>query len=175
MTGRARLGRRPSRPPQFRRVALRREGFARRCPLGEKQLFLRSRLRCRGRRLEPPTRDPLEWAAARRRVGAIADWASAVRTSDEATEPHRRVSRFAALGTSLREGLQLLGYPDFGLWLFRSPRLFVAVRCGPLGQNGRGGHSHNDQLTVEINIDGVDRVADPGTYLYAAFGAAGGT
>jgi hypothetical protein len=125
----------------------------------------------RGRRLEPPTRDPLEWAAARRRVGAIADWASAVRTSDEATEPHRRVSRFAALGTSLREGLQLLGYPDFGLWLFRSPRLFVAVRCGPLGQNGRGGHSHNDQLTVEINIDGVDRVADPGTYLYTPLSA----
>jgi hypothetical protein len=120
----------------------------------------------RGRRLGRPTGESLEWPADRCRVGTDADWASAVRASEAATEPRRRATRFTATGGSLREGLELFGYPDFGLWLFRSPRLFLAVRCGPLGQNGRGGHSHNDQLTVELSVDGVDRVADPGTYLY---------
>jgi hypothetical protein len=120
----------------------------------------------RGRSLRRLTHEPLEWPAARCRVGTDADWASAVRASEDATEPRRRAIHFTAAGASLREGLELLGYPDFGLWLFRSPRLFLAVRCGPLGQNGRGGHSHNDQLTVEVTIDGVDRVADPGSYLY---------
>jgi len=120
----------------------------------------------RGRSFARPTGDPLVWGGARNRVGSDAEWTGAVRASEDAVEPRRRVTRFAVAGASLREGLELLGYPDFGLWLFRSPRLFLAVRCGPLGQNGRGGHSHNDQLSVEVNIDGVDRVADPGTYLY---------
>jgi hypothetical protein len=105
-------------------------------------------------------------SAAGRRVGTQADWALAVRASENATGPKRRTASFESPGASLREGLELFGYPDFGLWLFRSRRLFLAVRCGPLGQNGRGGHSHNDQLAVEIAIDGVDRVADPGSYLY---------
>jgi hypothetical protein len=104
--------------------------------------------------------------AARRRVGTQADWALAVRASENATGSKRSTASFELPGASLREGLELFGYPDFGLWIFRSRRLFLAVRCGPLGQNGRGGHSHNDQLAVEIAIDGVDRVADPGTYLY---------
>ncbi len=104
--------------------------------------------------------------AAHRRVGTQADWALAVRASENAAGSKRRTASFESPGAGLREGLELFGYPDFGLWLFRSRRLFLAVRCGPLGQNGRGGHSHNDQLAVEIVIDGVDRVADPGSYLY---------
>lgn len=71
-------------------------------------------------------------------------------------------------GPSLRDGLELFGYADFGLWIFRSARLFLAVRCGPLGQAGRGGHDHNDQLSIELSIDGQDWLADPGTYLYTA-------
>lgn len=35
-----------------------------------------------------------------------------------------------------------------------------------MGQNGNGGHAHNDQLSIELNVDGVDIVTDPGTYLY---------
>ena len=73
-----------------------------------------------------------------------------------------------APGGDLRRGLRLSGFPDFGLWLFRSDRLFLAVRCGPLGHGGRGAHDHNDQLAIELTIDGVDWVADPGSYLYTA-------
>jgi hypothetical protein len=63
-------------------------------------------------------------------------------------------------------GLTTYAYPDFGLYIWRSPRFFLSVRCGPVGQNGNGGHAHNDQLAIELNIDGEDWIADPGTYLY---------
>ena len=64
------------------------------------------------------------------------------------------------------EGLRPIAYPHFGLFIWRNARSFIAVRCGPIGQNGNGGHAHNDQLTVEIEIDGVPWARDPGTYLY---------
>ncbi|MBC8267476.1 MAG: alginate lyase family protein [Rhodospirillaceae bacterium] len=63
-------------------------------------------------------------------------------------------------------GLTVFSYPDFGLFIWRSSRFFMSVRCGPVGQNGNGGHAHNDQLAIELNIDGEDWIADPGTYLY---------
>jgi hypothetical protein len=69
-------------------------------------------------------------------------------------------------GQNLKEGMELYGYPDFGLFIFRSKRMYVAVRCGPVGQSGFGGHAHNDQLGLELSIDGIDQWADPGTYLY---------
>ncbi len=74
----------------------------------------------------------------------------------------------AVPGGDLDDGLTSVAYPDFGVFLFRSRRLFLAVRCGSIGQNGRGGHAHNDQLAVELAIDGEDWIADPGSYLYTA-------
>ena len=64
------------------------------------------------------------------------------------------------------DALQSHAYTDFGLYLFRSPRVFVAVRCGPIGQEGFGGHAHNDQLSVVLQIDGRDLISDPGVYRY---------
>ncbi|NQU56341.1 MAG: heparinase II/III-family protein [Rhodospirillales bacterium] len=68
--------------------------------------------------------------------------------------------------TNVMNDLATYAYPDFGLYIWRSERFFLSVRCGPVGQNGNGGHAHNDQLEIELNIDGEDWVADPGTYLY---------
>jgi hypothetical protein len=78
------------------------------------------------------------------------------------------VTRFPAGGASLRDGLETYAYPDFGLYLFRSKRLYLAIRCGPVGQNGNGGHAHNDQLAIELEIDGKPVIIDPGTYNYTA-------
>ncbi len=64
------------------------------------------------------------------------------------------------------EGLVTAAYPDFGLYIFRSARFFMSIRSGPIGQNGNGGHAHNDQSAVELQIDGEDWLADPGTYVY---------
>jgi hypothetical protein len=63
-------------------------------------------------------------------------------------------------------GLGYVAFPDFGLYVFRSERLYLAVRCGPAGQSGSGGHSHNDQLGLEIEVDGRPWYRDPGSYLY---------
>lgn len=63
-------------------------------------------------------------------------------------------------------GADHVAFPDFGLFLWRTPRCYLAVRCGAIGQNGIGGHAHNDQLAIELQVDGVDWIADPGTMLY---------
>jgi hypothetical protein len=91
------------------------------------------------------------------------------RTADGAADlrPMRTIE-LVAPGGDLRAGLALAAFPEFGLWIFRSDRLFLAVRCGKLGYDGRGAHDHNDQLGVELMIDGIDWIADPGSYLYTA-------
>jgi hypothetical protein len=61
------------------------------------------------------------------------------------------------------DGLRTAAYPDFGLYLWRGPRCFIAVRCGAVHH---GAHAHNDQLAVEIEIDGEAWAQDPGSYLY---------
>lgn len=60
-------------------------------------------------------------------------------------------------------------YPDFGIYLLKSKRVYMAVRCGGIGQNGYGGHAHNDQLSFELCIDDIPFIVDPGTYVYTAF------
>jgi hypothetical protein len=57
-------------------------------------------------------------------------------------------------------------YPNFGLFIWRSRRLYLAVRCGPARHKGRGAHAHNDQLALELALDGRDLMADPGTGIY---------
>ncbi len=65
-------------------------------------------------------------------------------------------------------GLETVAYPDFGLFIWRGPRFFLSVRCGRLHADLHGGHAHNDQLAIELSIDGEDWLADPGTGLYTA-------
>ena len=40
------------------------------------------------------------------------------------------------------------------------------MRCGGLGENAPTGHIHNDQLSIELSLEGTDWIKDPGTYLY---------
>lgn len=64
------------------------------------------------------------------------------------------------------DGIRLYRYPGFGLYIYTSKFLYLAVRCGHIGQNGNGGHAHNDQLSIELALNGVPIIVDPGTYLY---------
>jgi hypothetical protein len=59
-------------------------------------------------------------------------------------------------------------YPDFGLYIFRSKSIYLAIRCGSVGQCGIGGHAHNDQLSFELAVGGISFIGDPGTYIYTA-------
>ena len=65
-------------------------------------------------------------------------------------------------------------FPDAGLSLLRTepsagpgePELWCAFDHGPLGYLSTAAHGHADALAVEIRCDGVEVVADPGTYCY---------
>ena len=65
--------------------------------------------------------------------------------------------------------ISLHSYQGIGIYLFKTKELFMLVRCGEVGQEGVGGHAHNDQLSLELNILGEDIIVDPGTYVYTAF------
>jgi hypothetical protein len=112
------------------------------------------------------TRVPgVRWGAAGARVGTAETWHS-VREKLASTSGAGAVRAFYELPVGALERLDLCAYPDFGLYLFRSLGLYLAVRCGDVGQRGFGGHAHNDQLMLELTIAGRDRIRDPGTYVY---------
>jgi hypothetical protein len=66
----------------------------------------------------------------------------------------------------MTDNIKWCAYPDFGLYIYRNTHFFLSVRVGSIGHLGRGGHAHNDQLCVELVIDGKEIAVDPGTYLY---------
>jgi hypothetical protein len=83
---------------------------------------------------------------------------------------HARVQVFPVEGGGVLRGMAEVAYPGFGLYILRSERLYLAVRCGG-GAGLTGGHAHADQLSLELSVDGVDWIADPGSYLYTPFPA----
>lgn len=58
-----------------------------------------------------------------------------------------------------------LELPHGGLYVLSGAGTRVVVRCGGVGQNGHGGHAHNDTLSYELAQTGP-LVVDPGTYAY---------
>ena len=108
-------------------------------------------------------------SAEKVRIGMQKDWRQLSERLASQGQEQQHVSDIPVSGSDLLAGLQLYAYPDFGLYLYRSNRLYLAIRCGDIGQNGNGGHAHNDQLAIELNVDGDDWITDPGTFLYTPF------
>ena len=119
----------------------------------------------RGRRLpplDPQFKSHSVGIGGRGAVEAADGWLN-LRTAD------RRVTFRISIPGGLGESLHQVAYPDFGAFVLRSDRCFLAIRCGPVGQNGFGGHAHNDQLAIELQVDGEDWLRDPGSYVYTPF------
>ncbi len=57
-------------------------------------------------------------------------------------------------------------FPDAGWYVMRNDRNYCIISCGPTGQNGYGGHAHNDKLSFELMLDGRNVILDPGTFVY---------
>jgi hypothetical protein len=62
-------------------------------------------------------------------------------------------------------------FADAGVILLRTiagsrPELWVRFDCGPHGYLSIASHAHADALSVEVRLDGVDILTDPGTYAY---------
>ncbi len=59
-------------------------------------------------------------------------------------------------------------FRDGGFYILRHRDLHMIMRAGPNGQNGYGGHAHNDALSFELYARGRSWIVDPGTYVYTA-------
>jgi uncharacterized heparinase superfamily protein len=59
-------------------------------------------------------------------------------------------------------------FANGGVYVLRGERDHVFVDCGPVGLAGRGGHGHNDCLTLDAVLDGVQLFTDCGSYLYTS-------
>ncbi|MGE3163927.1 MAG: alginate lyase family protein [Planctomycetota bacterium] len=65
------------------------------------------------------------------------------------------------------EGCEPLAFPAAGFYVMRSASLHCVFRAGPNGQNGNGGHAHNDQLSFTLTLGGQPLIVDPGSYVYS--------
>lgn len=99
-------------------------------------------------------------------VGDEETWFDCLAMYEKAAITSRSSDCFTARHTGLLEGIQREAFLGMGCFVFRSKRLFLAVRCGEIGVVGLGAHTHCDQLAIELVIDNEDCVRDPGTYLY---------
>lgn len=59
-------------------------------------------------------------------------------------------------------------FPDAGIAVLRSGPAWLAVTCGTNGQDRQGGHNHNDKLSFELNVHGLDFIVDGGCPVYTA-------
>lgn len=69
-------------------------------------------------------------------------------------------------GISKSQDIKSIFYPDSGIFIYKSDKFYLAVCATPLGQSNHGGHTHNDKLSYDLWVDGLDIARDPGTYLY---------
>jgi len=60
-------------------------------------------------------------------------------------------------------------FPDSGIAVYKSASLYLSVICTPNGyRDGKGGHAHNDKLSFELNVNGVDLIVDGGCPFYTS-------
>jgi len=79
------------------------------------------------------------------------------------------LSRFRAIGALDRpEPPTSVAFPDGGVYILRSRDAHVVIDCAEVGMRGRGGHGHNDILSFELFLNGMNVVSDCGAYLYTA-------
>lgn len=59
-------------------------------------------------------------------------------------------------------------FPDGGVYVLSHGADHVVIDCGPVGLAGRGGHGHNDCLSLEATLGGTRVLTDSGSYVYTA-------
>jgi uncharacterized heparinase superfamily protein len=60
------------------------------------------------------------------------------------------------------------GFPIGGFYVLRGAATHLVVDCAEVGLRGRGGHGHNDILSFELHLAGMNVVTDCGAYVYTA-------
>jgi hypothetical protein len=59
-------------------------------------------------------------------------------------------------------------FADAQIAVARAGPVYLVVACSPNGYGGRGGHGHNDKLSFEFALSGVDFIVDGGCPVYTA-------
>ncbi|HEY2847549.1 MAG TPA: alginate lyase family protein, partial [Pyrinomonadaceae bacterium] len=73
------------------------------------------------------------------------------------------VERFKTLAMTERKSE---AFRDAGTYILRHEDLYVMLNANDVGLKGRGSHSHNDALSIEISALGHAWIVDPGSYVY---------
>jgi Heparinase II/III-like protein/Heparinase II/III N-terminus len=89
-------------------------------------------------------------------------------------EPHEEVAWTLGIAAWQRLAQQPVAappsrttFPDSGFYVLKSKGMHIVVRCGDVGQNGNGGHAHNDLFSFELS-NGPSLIVDSGTYAYTS-------
>lgn len=61
-----------------------------------------------------------------------------------------------------------VAFKTSGVYILRAPGDHIFIDCGPVGLGGRGGHGHNDCLSLEVVLAGKRLIVDSGTYVYSS-------
>lgn len=64
--------------------------------------------------------------------------------------------------------LESKSYKDAGWFILRKNKNFMFISAGQNGQNGFGGHSHNDKLSFTLSIAEEEIFVDSGTFTYTS-------
>lgn len=112
------------------------------------------------------------WAALLRTGAALfgrLDWWPATPGGDVLSPLLRSLAR-APRAAVTRPATRPAHFADAGLTLLRTPAAGGEIWCrcdgGPHGFTSIAAHAHADALSIEVRHDGVDVLADPGTYCY---------
>jgi hypothetical protein len=59
-------------------------------------------------------------------------------------------------------------FEHFGCYVFKHADFFLSIRCAVSSVQKPGGHYHDDQLSLELDIAGKPMIQDPGSFVYTA-------
>ncbi|MHC1684916.1 MAG: heparinase II/III family protein, partial [Clostridiaceae bacterium] len=99
-----------------------------------------------------------EWAAA-----AGPHWEEALWLTGEGAVLAWKLAQHNPVIDRVSEAL-----PEGGWYALRRQNLCMLVEAGSNGQNGNGGHAHNDALSFDLFADGQAWIVDSGTYTYTS-------
>ena len=85
---------------------------------------------------------------------------------NKSPQTHKQIYEFELPKEINLEKIALSSFQEFGLFVMKAQNFYVSFRCGPTSQYGLGGHFHQDQLCLELLINGENLVQDPGSYIY---------
>ncbi|HTH51520.1 MAG TPA: alginate lyase family protein, partial [Pyrinomonadaceae bacterium] len=73
------------------------------------------------------------------------------------------VDKFNSLAAATQTSVS---FPYAGSHVLRHEDLYILLNTNDVGLNGRGSHSHNDALSIEVSALGRPWIIDPGSYVY---------